>query len=378
MESVSRICLIELAFDLCADWKKLGYAFCLSNEVDRISQDYRKNVFEQAYRILLAWKQKNGSKATYQALGEALRRRTLTRTDLAEKYCEGGYQGSLKTDICLQGQLKTGKVSESDVVAMANDLGKEWMWVGRLLGLEDTTLDDIKESHDKLYECSYEMLLSWTQKNSAQATYHWLAQALLHRAVGMREIAEMYCIEHLKSQSASYVRPEEIQSLNTKMEQLQVHLPKESVVAVASNSTENAEVKIVNKSRMESGAENKTGAGLSGTSNPLPVPDDCIRKNFITVLRYKVWKELIIKLDPPRELQMRGDYKDLAAEMGYDVEKILYFQSLRNPTEALLTNCSVTVEELCNKLEAIGRSDARLVIDEWVKSQDCKCTACHS
>ena len=87
MESVSRICLIELAFDLCADWKKLGYAFCLSNEVDRISQDYRKNVFEQAYRILLAWKQTNGSKATYQALGVALRRRTLTRTDLAEKYC---------------------------------------------------------------------------------------------------------------------------------------------------------------------------------------------------------------------------------------------------------------------------------------------------
>jgi len=50
-------------------------------------------------------------------------------------------------------------VSESDVVAMANDLGKEWMWVGRLLGLEDTALDDIKESHDKLYECSYKMLL---------------------------------------------------------------------------------------------------------------------------------------------------------------------------------------------------------------------------
>ena len=89
------------------------------------------------------------------------------------------------------------------MVAMANDLGKEWMWVGRLLGLEDTTLDDIKESHDKLYECSYEMLLSWTQKNSAQATYHWLAQALLHREVGMREIAEKYCIEHQEAQSGT-------------------------------------------------------------------------------------------------------------------------------------------------------------------------------
>lgn len=39
------------------------------------------------------------------------------------------------------------------------------------------------------------------------------------------------------------------------MEQLQVHLPKESVVA--SNSTGNAQVKLVNDSRMESGAENK-------------------------------------------------------------------------------------------------------------------------
>lgn len=105
------------------------------------------------------------------------------------------------------------------------------------------------------------------------------------------------------------------------------------------------------------------------------MPDDCIRKNFITILPYKVWKDLVVKLDPPRE---RGDYKDLAGEMAYKVEEILYFQSLKNPTEALLTSSSATcsVEDLCNKLEKIGRSDAKLNIDEWIKSQDCKCTAC--
>lgn len=97
MESVSRICLIELAFDLCGHWKKLGLVLGLSGEVERISEDFRKNVFEQAYRMLQAWKQKNGSKATYQVLGEALRNQIVSRVDLAEKYCEGGNQDCFKT-----------------------------------------------------------------------------------------------------------------------------------------------------------------------------------------------------------------------------------------------------------------------------------------
>ena len=105
------------------------------------------------------------------------------------------------------------------------------------------------------------------------------------------------------------------------------------------------------------------------------MPDDCIMKNVITILSYDVWKGLIIKLDPPK---LQGDYRDLASKMGYNMEKILYFQSLKNPTEAVLTNCSASIEELSNKLEAIGRRDAKLLIDEWVRSQDCKCAKCNN
>lgn len=105
-----------------------------------------------------------------------------------------------------------------------------------------------------------------------------------------------------------------------------------------------------------------------------PEQDECITTNFITVLPYKVWKELIIKLNP---LRIQGDYRDLAGEMGFNAERILYFQSLKNPTESVLTNCSASIEELCEKLEVIGRPDARLVIDEWVKSH-CKCVKCNS
>ena len=106
--------------------------------------------------------------------------------------------------------------------------------------------------------------------------------------------------------------------------------------------------------------------------------DDCITKNFITILPHKVWRQLIVKLDPLRELG--GDYRDLAGEMGYNVETILYFQSRKDPTEAVLTDCanSVSIEELCNKLDAIRRSDARQLIDKWIKSQDCKCATCNN
>ena len=63
----------------------------------------------------------------------------------------------------------------------------------------------------------------------------------------------------------------------------------------------------------------------STTPPRVPEPTDCITENVITVLPYKVWRELIIKLDPLR--QLGGDYKDLASEIEYDMEKILYFQS---------------------------------------------------
>ena len=105
------------------------------------------------------------------------------------------------------------------------------------------------------------------------------------------------------------------------------------------------------------------------------MPDDCIQKKFITYLPYKVWGALIVKLDPPRELG--GDFKHLADEMGFTTDQILYFKSLKNPTETVLKGCSSrSIEDLCNKLDVIGRGDARSEIDKWIKTQDCKCALC--
>lgn len=105
------------------------------------------------------------------------------------------------------------------------------------------------------------------------------------------------------------------------------------------------------------------------------MPADCIRKKFISNLPYKVLRALVVKLDPPRELG--GDFKDLADKMGFNMDEILYFKSQKNPTETVLNGCSSrSIEDLCNKLNVIGRADARLVIDGWIKAQGCKCTLC--
>jgi len=96
-------------------------------------------------------------------------------------------------------------------------------------------------------------------------------------------------------------------------------------------------------------------------------------KDYITNFPHPMWKGLIIKLDPPG---IEGNYKDLASELGLNMEKILYVESLKNPTEYVLTSRPISIEELCTKLAAIGRCDAKLLIKNWVKSQDCKCAAC--
>ena len=87
MGSISTNCLINLALDLSSSWKKLTRALGVGDEVERIIEDNRGNVSEQAYRMLLNWKQSNGSLATLQVLGEALKKRTVLRKDLAQKYC---------------------------------------------------------------------------------------------------------------------------------------------------------------------------------------------------------------------------------------------------------------------------------------------------
>ncbi|PFX26467.1 hypothetical protein AWC38_SpisGene8846 [Stylophora pistillata] len=112
MESIATISLINLALDLSIDWKMLGRYLKLHQEVSSICADYEE-VAEQAYRMLQLWRGKNGTQATYQALGKALKQ--VPRNDLVEDYCIGKNK-----DFLDQGEGTTPLDEEMEKLALAS------------------------------------------------------------------------------------------------------------------------------------------------------------------------------------------------------------------------------------------------------------------
>ena len=56
-------------------------------ELENIEQRH-KDLEKRGYAMLMHWKQKNSSAATYQILKAALKHKSLQRKDLAEQICD--------------------------------------------------------------------------------------------------------------------------------------------------------------------------------------------------------------------------------------------------------------------------------------------------
>ena len=76
-----------LANDLTKSWEQVGRRL----KVDQARLDgfhlENEKFSEKAYKMLIYWKRRDGSKATYQVLHDALCDYLINRRDLAEKYC---------------------------------------------------------------------------------------------------------------------------------------------------------------------------------------------------------------------------------------------------------------------------------------------------
>lgn len=79
--------LLFISKNIGVDWKLLGR--CLNIEEPELVAFDKENeeYIEKAYQMLLHWKQKEGSDATYQVLHNALRHHFINRKDLADKIC---------------------------------------------------------------------------------------------------------------------------------------------------------------------------------------------------------------------------------------------------------------------------------------------------
>ena len=79
--------LLDLSLELEAKWKNLARALGIwEADIEAVDEENRQ-VVEKCYNLLLFWKHRCGSRATYEVLEAGLCHGVVLRRDLAEKYC---------------------------------------------------------------------------------------------------------------------------------------------------------------------------------------------------------------------------------------------------------------------------------------------------
>ena len=76
-----------LARELAGKWKTLGRRLGFNEAVIDDLDQANEELAEKAYKMLIAWKQKVGSEATYKVLYDNLCHELVECKDLAEQYC---------------------------------------------------------------------------------------------------------------------------------------------------------------------------------------------------------------------------------------------------------------------------------------------------
>ncbi|XP_067056034.1 protein NLRC3-like [Acropora muricata] len=93
--------------------------------------------------------------------------------------------------------FKPGTLSEDDVLTIAHDLSPSWKMFGRVLKVPDAEIDQIEVNEPNVTEKCYRVLRRWQEIYPQDATYHCLARALQHPAVGRKDLAVKYCVLQL-------------------------------------------------------------------------------------------------------------------------------------------------------------------------------------
>ena len=93
--------------------------------------------------------------------------------------------------------VKQQEIRESDLMNIAKEIMKKRYRLGRVLGVQDSELEQITEDyHGNILEQSFRILKRWLEIKGSHATYSALAQALLDRTVNLTGVKEKFCLEN--------------------------------------------------------------------------------------------------------------------------------------------------------------------------------------
>lgn len=89
--------------------------------------------------------------------------------------------------------VKAGTPSDDDLEELADKLSDDWEKVGRRLGFEQARITAYHKENERLSEKAFKMLLDWKKSKGSDATYQDLYDALCHKLVKCKLIAEEVC-----------------------------------------------------------------------------------------------------------------------------------------------------------------------------------------
>ncbi|XP_044166042.1 uncharacterized protein LOC114951667 isoform X6 [Acropora millepora] len=99
--------------------------------------------------------------------------------------------------------FKPGTVSEDDVILIAHELCPLWKKIGLVLKVPRAVIDQIEANRSEVSDRCYTVLTEWQKRFPYDATYHRLALALKHPAVGRVDLAAKYCNLTIKDVSVA-------------------------------------------------------------------------------------------------------------------------------------------------------------------------------
>lgn len=92
--------------------------------------------------------------------------------------------------------VKQQEIRESDLMKIGNEIINQRWRLGRVLGVKDGELEQIKENHrEDSLEQSFRILKRWMEIKGSHATYTALAKVLLDRTVALQSVLEKFCLE---------------------------------------------------------------------------------------------------------------------------------------------------------------------------------------
>ncbi|XP_074620260.1 uncharacterized protein LOC141879049 isoform X6 [Acropora palmata] len=89
--------------------------------------------------------------------------------------------------------FKLGTLSKDDVLLIAHELGPSWKKVALALNVSYAEINEIEADETKVFERCHAVLTCWQERYVNDATYHRLALALQHPAVGRVDLAVKFC-----------------------------------------------------------------------------------------------------------------------------------------------------------------------------------------